>query len=36
MNWTFLIIPFLTGGFILLSYLFENRRVDKEYVEVDG
>lgn len=36
MNWTFLIIPFLTGGFILLSYLFENRRVDKEYIEIDS
>jgi RsiW-degrading membrane proteinase PrsW (M82 family) len=31
MNWTFLIVPFLTGGFILLSYMFDNRRVDKEY-----
>lgn len=36
MNWTFLIIPFLTGGFILLSYLFENRRVYKSYIELDS
>jgi len=36
MNWTFLIIPFLTGGFILLSYLFENKRVVKSYAEIDS
>jgi RsiW-degrading membrane proteinase PrsW (M82 family) len=36
MNWTFLIIPFLTIGFIYLSYLFDNKRVDKEYCSVNN
>ena len=36
MNWTFMIVPFLTAGFITLSYLFENRRVDKEYAVQDS
>jgi RsiW-degrading membrane proteinase PrsW (M82 family) len=31
MNWTFFIVPFLTIGFVTLSYLFDNRRVDKDY-----
>lgn len=35
MNWTFLIIPYLTVGFILLSYLFDNRRVDKDYCRIE-
>jgi len=35
MNWTFLIVPFLTGGFILLSYMFDNRRIDKEYCAIE-
>ena len=35
MNWTFLIVPYLTAGFILLSYMFDNRRVDKDYCLVD-
>lgn len=35
MNWTFLIIPYLTVGFILLSYLFDNRRVDKDYCAIE-
>jgi len=36
MNWTFLLVPFLALGFILLSSLFENKLVDKEYVLEDG
>ncbi len=36
MNWTFLIIPFLTFGFITLSYLFDNKHIDKSYCEVDN
>lgn len=35
MNWTFFIVPFLTIGFITLSYMFDNRRVDKDYCLVD-
>lgn len=35
MNWTFMIIPFLTAGFIMLSYLFDNKRVDKNYCLVE-
>lgn len=35
MNWTFFIVPFLTGGFILLSYMFDNRRVDKDYSTIE-
>jgi RsiW-degrading membrane proteinase PrsW (M82 family) len=35
MNWTFLIVPFLTVGFIVLSYLFDNRRVEKQYQEIE-
>lgn len=35
MNWTFLVIPYLTAGFILLSYLFDNRQVRKDYCILD-
>jgi len=35
MNWTFLIVPFLTVGFILLSYMFDNRRMEKHYQEIE-
>ncbi len=35
MNWTFLIVPYLTIGFIVLSYMFDNRRVDKEYCSIE-
>ena len=31
MNWTFLLIPYLTGGFILLSYLLEKKEDNKVY-----
>ncbi len=31
MNWTFLLIPFLTGGFIYLNYLFEQKELQKDY-----
>ncbi|MBD3270793.1 PrsW family intramembrane metalloprotease [Candidatus Peregrinibacteria bacterium] len=31
MNWTFLIVPFLTAGFIVLTMLFDNKHVDKNY-----
>lgn len=31
MNWTFLIIPYLTGGFFYLSYLFALKRNHKRY-----
>lgn len=35
MNWTFLIIPYLTIGFIVLSYMFDSRSLDKEYANID-
>lgn len=35
MNWTFLIVPFLTGGFIVLSFMFDSRRIDKDYGIID-
>lgn len=35
MNWTFLIVPYLTAGFMLLSYFFDNRHVDKNYCLID-
>ncbi|MCC6643864.1 PrsW family intramembrane metalloprotease [Candidatus Peregrinibacteria bacterium] len=35
MNWTFLIVPYLTIGFIVLSYMFDNRRVDKDYCTIE-
>jgi RsiW-degrading membrane proteinase PrsW (M82 family) len=35
MNWTFLIVPFLTFGFVILSYMFDNRRMDKEYEVIE-
>lgn len=31
MNWTFMIVPYLTGGFILLNYLLEKKEDHKEY-----
>lgn len=31
MNWTFLIVPYLTGGYILLSYLLERKEDHKQY-----
>ena len=36
MNWTFLIIPYLTAGFIFLSYLFDNHRIKKDYCVIDN
>lgn len=36
MNWTFLIIPYLTGGFIFLSYLFDSKTLTKNYNVIDG
>ncbi len=36
MNWTFLIIPYLTFGFFLLMALFDNRHVDKTYSYVEN
>lgn len=35
MNWTFLIVPYLTIGFIMLSYMFDSRRVDKDYCLIE-
>ncbi|MGL5831179.1 MAG: PrsW family intramembrane metalloprotease [Candidatus Altimarinota bacterium] len=35
MNWTFLIIPFLGCGFIILNNLFDNRQVDKDYCLIE-
>ena len=32
MNWTFLIIPYLAVGFITLSFMFDSRRIDKNYL----
>lgn len=31
MNWTFLIVPFLTAGYIFLNYLFEKKEGHKNY-----
>lgn len=31
MNWTFLMVPYLVGGFILLSYLFKLKNNRKEF-----
>lgn len=31
MNWTFLIVPYLTAGYILLSYLLEKKEDHKQY-----
>ncbi|MBU0668056.1 PrsW family intramembrane metalloprotease [Patescibacteria group bacterium] len=36
MNWTFLIVPFLTGGYILVSYLLERKESHKVYCMVDN
>lgn len=36
MNWTFLIVPFLTFGFIYLSHLFEKKEFHKIYANVDA
>lgn len=36
MNWTFLIVPYLTVGFLILSYCFENKRIDKDYYFVEN
>jgi RsiW-degrading membrane proteinase PrsW (M82 family) len=35
MDWTFLIVPFLTGGFIYLSWLLERKEDHKIYAFVD-
>lgn len=35
MNWTFILVPFLTGGFIYLSYLLEKKEDHKIYATVD-
>lgn len=35
MNWTFLIIPYLTIGFITLSFMFDSKRIDKEYLLIE-
>jgi RsiW-degrading membrane proteinase PrsW (M82 family) len=34
MNWTFLLVPYLTGGYILLSYLLEKKEDHKVYGHV--
>lgn len=36
MSWTFLLVPFLTGGFIYLSYLLEKKDDHKIYCLVDN
>ena len=36
MNWTFLLVPFLTGGYIYLSYLLEKKEDHKIYCLVDN
>lgn len=36
MNWTFLIVPFLTGGYIYVSYLLEKKEAHKVYCMVDN
>ena len=34
MNWVFLLVPFLTGGYIYLSHLFTKKKDQKEYCTV--
>ncbi|HLG25405.1 MAG TPA: hypothetical protein VI588_01245, partial [Candidatus Gracilibacteria bacterium] len=36
MNWTFLLVPFLTGGYIYVSRLFEKKESHKVYCMVDN
>jgi len=36
MNWVFLLVPYLTGGFIYLSYLLEKKESHKAYCMVDN
>lgn len=36
MNWTFLIVPFLTGGYIYLTYLINRKDAHKVYCLVDN
>lgn len=36
MNWTFLVVPFLTGGYVYLSYLMEKKENHKEYCRVNS
>lgn len=36
MNWTFLLVPFLTFGFIYVSYLLEKKEDNKVYCLVDN
>lgn len=36
MSWTFLLVPFLTGGFIYVSYLLEKKEDHKVYCLVDN
>jgi len=31
MNWTFLLVPYLTGGYIMLNYLIEKKEDHKVY-----
>jgi RsiW-degrading membrane proteinase PrsW (M82 family) len=35
MNWTFLLVPYLTGGYIYLSYLLAKKEDNKTYALVD-
>jgi RsiW-degrading membrane proteinase PrsW (M82 family) len=36
MNWTFLLVPYLTGGYIYLNYLLEKKEDHKVYAMVDN
>ncbi len=36
MNWTFLIVPYLTIGFIVLTYMFDSRRLEKQYARTEN
>ncbi|MEZ4086837.1 MAG: PrsW family glutamic-type intramembrane protease [Candidatus Gracilibacteria bacterium] len=36
MNWTFLIVPFLTAGYIYVSYLLQRKEAQKVYCLVDA
>lgn len=36
MNWVFLLVPYLTAGFIYLSYLMEKKESHKAYCTVDN
>lgn len=36
MSWTFLLVPYLTGGFIYLNYLLEKKEDHKVYALVDN